>query len=111
MPRTARKTRRPAFACGFAIALLTALVWLSWPRERLLLALAHPIVAVDTGLDATSARPKQTVYWLTASKLLILTTEQGGQVNHAAWHGYAELFDALEKKRTRLTALNTLLSR
>jgi hypothetical protein len=108
MSGAGRKTRRWALGLSLLVATLAAVVWLSWPRERLLLEMAHAVVAIDAGLDK-QGDPKEQVYWLTSKRLLIITTEEDGS-GTAKWTGHAEISESGTHVRTRLVGLTRLLN-
>jgi hypothetical protein len=94
-----------------AVALAVVAIWREWPRERLLIEVARPIVKMDA--------EKTSVCWRSTRQLLIVTTEQGASVadngngtpKWTAWKGYADLLDTTTHTRSRLTALTDLLKR
>jgi hypothetical protein len=112
MPRAGRKTKRFVLGCGLVVVVATvaAVVWLSWPRERLLMEIAHPVVAIDTR-HAGRGHPIETVSWVDSHRLLIITTEHIGRMGITDWKGHAELFDTATNTRTRLVGLTKLLNR
>jgi len=71
--------------------------------------MAKPVLKVREDRDEKS-RPMEAVYWLSATMLLIITTEQEGETDGTAWRGHAELFDTATKQRSRLTALDPILN-
>ena len=109
MPSSGRKTRRWTIGCGLFVAILAAVVGFSWPRERLLLEMAHPVLTVDMGTDGWGY-PKEQVYWLTSSRLLTVTTEYDDGTDQSEWNGHVELCDSGTYARTRPFGLAKLLN-
>jgi hypothetical protein len=107
-----RKTRRWALGCGPVLAILTAAIWLSWPRERLLMEIAHPVFRIDITINK-QGHPNEQVYWLASNRFLIITTEHEGDersIGRFDWKGQVELFNTDTHSRTRLVGLTNLLN-
>lgn len=84
-------------------------VWLFRPREKWLLEVARPVVTVDVKTQK-SFTSKETNFWLTDTKLLILTGEEDPKKPGEYSHSHADLFDTTTHLRTRLSALTKLLN-
>lgn len=84
-------------------------LWLIYPRERLLMQIAHPVVALDRTRDQ-SGQPKEETYWLTNQRLLIITRDAPGIPSGSSWRGHADLFDTTTRKRQHLVGLTAVLN-
>jgi len=91
---------------GLLLGSLVFGLWLSWPRERDLIALADPVV---------SLKREEEAYWVSASHLVIITTDHyaivAGKFGVDDWHGHADLISLPSRTRTRLAGLTKLLNR
>jgi hypothetical protein len=75
-----KKTTRRIWRAGVgmvAVALAVVAIWREWPRERLLIEVARPIVKMDA--------EKTSVCWRSTRQLLIVTTEQGAPTPIQTW--------------------------
>src|ERR1051325_11199113 len=108
MRRATKLTGRWALSCGIMVGTIVAGIWLTYPRERLLTEITHPLIANDTSVcrplrcEGDQGDPKETVYWLDANKLVILTGDHDDLHRPDDWHGRAELFDIRTHSRRRL---------
>jgi len=112
LPETTRTRRRWRAGVGIAVAALAVVaVWKVWPRERLLMEVARPIIKkVDA--EHTS------VCWLSSQQLLIVTNEdavgigsRNGTSSPTHWRGSVDLLNITTHKRSHLTALTNLFQR
>jgi hypothetical protein len=111
MERTKRTRRIWRAGVGIGVlALAVVAIWRLWPRERLLMEVARPIVKVDA--EHTS------VCWLSDQQLLIVTNKEAvgvgnrsGTSNPAHWQGSVDLLNIATHKRSHLTALANLFQR
>ena len=83
-----------------------------WPRERLLTAMARPLIPIDFD------HYRDQFCWRSDHQLLLLTTQGDiAPVPHedylvqTVWHGSADLFDISTRARTHLPGLTNLLNR
>jgi len=101
---------------------MAVVIWRFWPRERLLMEVAHPIVKLEAEHGGYSDPEDEEAYWLTADQLLIITpdpTNQNGIYRrdshdmpvHKTWQGSADLLNTNTHIRTHLTALTHLIDR
>lgn len=103
MERT--KTKRRGWRAVIGLVMLAgvvAVLWRAWPRERLLLNVAQPVVGIDTTL--------QDACWLNDHQLLIVTSEDR-ESRYSDWKGVVERLDITTGTRERQTPLTNLLLR
>jgi len=105
------------------VGILTAVMaWRFWPRERLLMEVARPIVKLEPEHVGYSAPEDEEAYWLAADQLLIITpgpTNQNGIYRrdshdmpvHKTWQGSADLLNTTTHTRTHLPVLTHLIDR
>lgn len=122
MERTQKTRRLWRVGVGMVVvALIVVAIWKVWPRERLLMEVAHPIVKVEPErVDYADAENEET-YWLSASQLLIVTPDpknadrdrqvQNGVYAQKTWQGSADMLDTSTHKKSHLTALTRLIQR
>ena len=109
MERT--KRRKLGWAVGFSliVALTMAGIWAGRPRERLLMAVARPVM--------TMAMPREQICWVNDHQLLIVSTkpqpseDSKGNPIHPIWQGSVDLLDTGTHSRTSLDALTALIKR
>ena len=101
-----RANRKRVFFLVGGMLILGALsaggIYLAWPRPRLLTTIAHPVAKVGV-IDHYC--------WVSATQLLLITTEKSGQAGWNNWQGAASLLNTVSPDRHRLEALTDLLNR
>jgi hypothetical protein len=75
MARSARRARAWIAIGAVAVAAAAIGLWLVYPRERDLMALARPVVALDT-TATVYGEPKEAAYWLSADQALLTVTDR-----------------------------------
>jgi len=86
--------------------------WLALPHKKHLMDVAHSIVALDTDRGTFDQRrqPREEGYWLSDTRLLILTADEDQTGGVQNGHGHADLLDTSNSTRKRLTGLTNLLN-
>ena len=110
MRRPGSRKRSGLIVCSIIVAILAAVLRLSWPRDRLLTDMARLVLRVDTSRDVRG-EPKETVYWLDANRLVILSGDYDDPHRPDNWRGRAALFDISTHARTGLVGLTQFLNR
>ena len=112
--RFQRRTRAWIIGAALVAGGLAAAAWLAVGRERLLTELARPVALLDmSGPRIIAARQREQGYWLSSTRLLIITTDHAGGTMVdllPTWRGHADLFDIVTRQRRRLTGLTNRLN-
>jgi len=122
MEPTKRKRRTWRAGVGMiAVALVVVTIWRAWPRERLLIEVARPIVKVEPEWSNYSDPENEETYWLTSNQLLIVTPDQNnrdrdrhdlyGNYAQKTWQGSADILNTKTHTRSHLSALTDLIER
>ena len=92
-----------------AAATMAGGVWLFQPREKWLMEVAKPVVAVDNETQKSYGSKEET-YWLSSTSLLVLAAEDDTLNRQQYQRGHANLFDTTTRVRQRLVGLTHLLN-
>ena len=112
MKQTDRQKRLWRTAIGLTIGVAAVLaIWRAWPRERLLTAVATPIVQVAVG--------REEICWLSSHECLLVTADhepgypgvRDPSDGLAHWEGTVDLLDISSHTRRPLEALTALFRR
>lgn len=88
------------------VALVVATTWKFWPRERLLMEVARPVVKINPYTD---------YFWLSVHQLLILTSKRTtansvvGFGQRTTWKVAADILDTTTGAKTHLSRLTSVL--
>jgi len=106
-----KRTRRiRQTGVGTAVAALAAFaIWQIWPRERLLMEVARPVI----GADIEQAE----FCWLSVHHLLLVTTkhealsgkDRNGHPVYKDWQGSVDVFDTITHTSKHMAALTNLI--
>src|SRR5579871_485659 len=105
--------RKGLWLAGIGVigGLLAIGFYLFLPKERQLTDKARPVVHLDRTVDS-SEEAKESGYWLSSNRLLIISTDhEGFDGGYGGWQGHADLFDLNTGSRMRLSGLSDLINK